>query len=86
MTVPFSPPDITEADIEAVTKVLRSGWLTTGPVCAEFEAILTAYTAAAGTIVLNSATAALELALHFLGIGPGDEVIVPAYTYTATAS
>lgn len=84
--IPFSPPDIREEDIEEVIKALRSGWITTGPVTKDFEHKLEAYTAAERAVALNSATAALELTLRVLGIGPGDEVIVPAYTYTATAS
>ena len=86
MQVPFSPPDLCEEDIEAVVKVLRSGWITSGPVGEKFREALTAFSGAAGTVLVNSATAALEAALRYLGIGPGDEVIVPAYTYTASAS
>lgn len=84
--VPFSPPDITEAEIEAVAEALRSGWITTGPKTKEFESKLKEYLAADGCACLNSQTACAELALRLLGVGPGDEVIVPAYTYTATAS
>lgn len=84
--IPFSPPVITEEDIEAVVSVLRSGWITSGPVGRDFEQALTRFTGAAGTVVLNSATAGLEIALRLSGVGPGDEVIVPAYTYTASAS
>ena len=84
--IPFSPPDITEAEINEVCEALRSGWITTGPRTKEFEKRLKEYCAAAGVVCLNSATAALELNLRVLGIGAGDEVIVPAYTYTATAS
>lgn len=86
MRIPFSPPDITEAEIEAVAEALRSGWITTGPKTKELESRLKAYLAAAGCACLNSQTACAELALRLLGVGPGDEVIVPAYTYTATAS
>lgn len=86
MQVPFSPPDIREEDIDAVVKVLRSGWITSGPVGEEFRNSLTEYCGSANTILMNSATAAMEMALHALGVGPGDEVIVPAYTYTASAS
>ena len=82
----FSPPDITEAEINEVCEALRSGWITTGPRTKEFEKRLKEYCSAAGVVCLNSATAALELNLRVLGIGAGDEVIVPAYTYTATAS
>lgn len=84
--VPFSPPDISDADIEAVVEVLRSGWITTGPQCAAFEEELSAFCGTARTVVLSSATAALELTLRALGVGPGDEVITSAYTYTASAS
>lgn len=86
MNIPFSPPDIQESDIEAVVSVLKSGWITSGPVGEEFRHELTKFCRSADTILLNSATAALESALRVLGIGPGDEVIVPAYTYTASAS
>ena len=84
--IPFSPPDITEAEINEVCEALRSGWITTGPRTKEFEKRLREYCGADGVVCLNSATAALELNLRVLGIGAGDEVIVPAYTYTATAS
>ncbi len=85
-TIAFSPPDITDAEVDAVAQALRSGWITTGPRTKELEAKLCAFTDAAGLACLNSATAALECALHLLGVGPGDEVVVPAYTYTASAS
>ena len=84
--IPFSPPDIGEGEIEEVCEVLRSGWITTGPKVAQFEKDLKAFTGADGIACLNSATAAEELNFRVLGIKPGDEVIVPAYTYTATAS
>ncbi|MDI9470888.1 MAG: DegT/DnrJ/EryC1/StrS family aminotransferase [Bacillota bacterium] len=84
--IPFSPPDIRDEDIERVVAVLKSGWITTGPETKAFERELTAYTGAAGTVCLNSATAAMELCLRWLGVGPGDEVITSAYTYTASAS
>lgn len=86
MSIPFSPPDIREEDIQAVVDVLKSGWITTGPVGAQFEKELASYTDAAGALLTSSATTAEETIFRFLGIGPGDEVIVPAYTYTATAS
>lgn len=86
MKIPFSPPDITPLEIEAVSKVLRSGWITTGPMTKEFEQKISAYCNTPKAVCLNSATACLEGALRILGVGPGDEVIVPAYTYTATAS
>lgn len=85
-TIPFSPPDITEKEIEAVAKVLRSGWITTGPKTKEFERKLSEYFHTPKTVCLNSATAALELTLRLLGVGKDDEVIVPAYTYTASCS
>ena len=94
--IPFSPPDMSEAEIAEVADALRSGWITTGPRTKEFEHLIsmccqTARTDGDGkplptTVCLNSATACMELALRVLGIGAGDEVIVPAYTYTATAS
>ncbi len=85
-TIPFSPPDITEYEINMVSEALRSGWITTGPRTKELEKRLSAYCGTDRTVCLNSATAAEELNLRALGVGPGDEVIVPAYTYTATAS
>lgn len=84
--IPFSPPDITEAEINEVCEALRSGWITTGPRTKEFERRLAEYCGTQKVACLNSATAALELNLRVLGIGEGDEVIVPAYTYTASAS
>ena len=86
MNIKFSPPDITEEEIEAVAEVMRSGWLTTGPKTKQLEKEIAAFTHSAGCACLNSATAALELALRLFDIGEGDEVIVPAYTYTASAS
>ena len=84
--IPFSPPDITEEEISAVCDTLRSGWITTGPKTKQFEKEITAFCGSAGAACLSSATAALECTLRILGIGDGDEVIVPAYTYTASAS
>lgn len=84
--IPFSPPDITELEIDEVAQALRSGWITTGPRTKELEKRLAAYCHTDKTVCFNSATAAEELNLRVLGIGEGDEVIVPAYTYTATAS
>ena len=84
--IPFSPPDITEEEIREVADTLRSGWITTGPKTKQFEKEIAAFCGSAGAVCLNSATAGLELTLRLFGIGPGDEVIVPAYTYTATAS
>ena len=82
----FSPPDITEAEIEAVAEAMRSGWITTGPRTKELEKRIAAYLGTVKAVALNSATAAEELNLRILGIGEGDEVLVPAYTYTASAS
>ena len=84
--IPFSPPDISEAEIGEVAAALRSGWITTGPRTKELEKRLAEYIGTNRVVCLNSATAAEELNLRVLGIGEGDEVIVPAYTYTATAS
>lgn len=86
MNIKFSPPDIREEDIKAVTEVLRSGWITTGPKTKLFEKELAAYCGTSKAAALNSATAALESTLRLLGIGPGDEVITSAYTYTASCS
>lgn len=86
MKVPFSPPDITEAEIQEVAEALRSGWITTGPRTKQLEKELAAWIGTERCVCLNSQTACAELALHLLGIGPGDEVITTAYTYTATAS
>lgn len=84
--IPFSPPDMSEEEILEVSNALRSGWITTGPKTKEFERIIAQYCHTEKTVCLNSATACMELILRVLGVGPGDEVIVPAYTYTATAS
>ncbi|WP_079528173.1 DegT/DnrJ/EryC1/StrS family aminotransferase [Halobacillus hunanensis] len=84
--VPFSPPDITDAEVEEVTKAIKSGWITTGPRTKEFEKKIAEYVGVKKAVCLNSATAAMELTLRILGIGPGDEVITSAYTYTASAS
>ena len=84
--IPFSPPDITQAEIDAVTEVLRSGWITTGPKTKEFERRIAEFCGTNRAVCLNSATACLEMALRLFGIGPGDEVITSAYTYTASAS
>lgn len=86
MNIPFSPPDISVAEIAAVSEVLKSGWITTGPKTKQLEEELSKYTETKRTVCLNSATAALELVLRVLGIGEGDEVIVPAMTYTASCS
>ena len=84
--IPFSPPKISDELVSAVTQVLRSGWITTGPRTKEFEKQLTEYCGSKSTLCLNSATAGLEIMLRWYGVGEGDEVIVPAYTYTATAN
>ena len=84
--IPFSPPDMSEAEIAEVADALRSGWITTGPKTKEFERQIAAYVGTKKAVCLNSATAAMEMALRLIGVGPDDEVIVPAYTYTATAS
>ena len=84
--VPFSPPDMTEAEAKEVREAILSGWITTGPRTKKLEAEISAYVHTDKTVCLNSATAALEMVLHLLDIQPDDEVIVPAYTYTATAS
>lgn len=86
MNIPFSPPDITEREIEEVVEALKSGWITTGPKTKEFERRITEYCGSDKTVCLSAATTALEMTLRLLGIGKGDEVIVPAYTYTATCS
>ncbi len=84
--IPFSPPDVTEAEIQEVAEALRSGWITTGPKTKEFESLIAMCCQTDKAVCLNSATACMEMALRVLGVGEGDEVIVPAYTYTATAS
>ena len=84
--IPFSPPDITSAEINEVVAALKSGWITTGPRTKELERITAARCHTAKAVCLNSNTACAEMTLRLLGVGPGDEVIVPAYTYTATAS
>lgn len=84
--LPFSPPRIDQKTIDEVTKVLLSGWITTGPKTKEFEKKLTEYVGCRKTICFNSATAGMELVLRWFGVKEGDEVIVPAYTYCATAN
>lgn len=86
MNIPFSPPDITEEEIEAVAEVLRSGWITTGPKTKALEKEIAQFCHTSKAVCMNSATACMEMILRIFGIGPGDEVIVPAYTYTASAS
>lgn len=84
--IPFSPPDMTEAEANEVREAILSGWITTGPRTKKLEAQISEFVHTDKTVCLNSATAALEMVLHLLDIQPDDEVIVPAYTYTATAS
>ncbi|MDU2196911.1 MAG: DegT/DnrJ/EryC1/StrS family aminotransferase [Peptostreptococcaceae bacterium] len=86
MNIPFSPPDITDVEINNVVEVLKSGWITTGPKTKEFEREIAKYCNTNKAICLNSATAGMEMTLRLLGIGEGDEVITSAYTYTASAS
>lgn len=84
--IPFSPPDITQLEIDEVVDTLKSGWITTGPKTKLFEQQIANFCHTSKAVCLNSQTAAQELTLHILGVGPGDEVIVPAYTYTASCS
>ena len=86
MLVPFSPPDITDLEIEEVVNTLKSGWITTGPRTKELEKRIAEYCGTPKAVCLNSQTACAELVLRLLNIGKGDEVIVPVYTYTASAS
>ena len=84
--VPFSPPDMTEAEADEVREAILSGWITTGPRTKKLESLISEYVHTNKTVCLNSATAAMEMVLHLLDLKPEDEVIVPAYTYTASAS
>lgn len=84
--IPFSPPDMSEAEAKLASEAILSGWITTGPKTKEFERQIAAYIGMSKAVCLNSATAAMEMALRLIGVGPEDEVIVPAYTYTASAS
>ena len=86
MNIPFSPPDIGENEIAEVVEALRSGWITTGPRTKELERQVATFCGTERAVCLNSQTACAEMALRLLGIGPGDEVITCAYTYTASAS
>lgn len=86
MNIPFSPPDISELEVQEVAQALRSGWITTGPRTKQLEKNIAQYVGTNKCVCLNSQTACAEMALRVLGVGPGDEVIVPAYTYTASAS
>lgn len=84
--VPFSPPDITSREIEEVVNALKSGWITTGPKVKELERQVAQWSGTSKAVCLNSQTACAEMTLRILGIGDGDEIVVPSYTYTATAS
>ncbi len=84
--IPFSPPDMTEAEAKEVREAILSGWITTGPRTKRLETQISGFVHTEKTVCLNSATAAMEMVLHLLDLNPDDEVIVPAYTYTATAS
>ena len=86
MKVSFSPPDITQEEIDEAAEALKSGWITTGPRTKEFERQIADYVGTEKAVCLNSATACMELTLRLLGIGEGDEVITSTYTYTASAS
>ena len=86
MKVPFSPPDISDLEIEEVVSALKSGWITTGPKTKELERQVASYCGVNRAVCLNSQTACAEMALRLLGVGEGDEVITSAYTYTASAS
>src|SRR5665647_496501 len=84
--ISFSPPDISELEINEVVEAMKSGWITTGPRTKLFERKIAEYAGVSNAVCLNSATAAMEMTLRIIGIGPGDEVITSAYTYTASAS
>ncbi len=84
--IQFSPPDITDAEINEVVSALKSGWITTGPRTKELERLVADWSGTSKAVCLNSNTACAEMTLRILGVGIGDEVIVPAYTYTASAS
>lgn len=86
MKIPFSPPDITDAEIAQVTEALKSGWITTGPKTKELEREVATFCGTSRAVCLNSQTACAEMTLRLLGVGEGDEVITSAYTYTASAS
>ena len=86
MKIPFSPPDMSEEEAKEVREAILSGWITTGPRTKKLEAQISEYVGTVKTVCLSSATAAMEMVLHLLNVQPEDEVIVPAYTYTATAS
>ena len=84
--IPFSPPDMTEVEAKAASEAILSGWITTGPRTKQLEKAVADFCNVPNCVCLNSQTACSEMALHLLGVGPGDEVIVPAYTYTASCS
>ena len=84
--IPFSPPDMTQEEAQAASEAILSGWITTGPRTKQLEKVIAGFVDAEHCVCLNSQTACSEMALRLLGVGPGDEVIVPAYTYTATCS
>lgn len=86
LNIPFSPPDISDLEIQEVTEALRSGWITTGPRTKQLEKLIANYVGTPSCVCLNSQTICAEIALRLLGVGPGDEVITSAYTYTASAS
>ena len=86
MNIPFSPPDMSEAEVSEVAEALRSGWITTGPRTKKLESLIADYVGTEKCVCLNSQTACAEMALRLLGVGEGDEVITSAYTYTASAS
>ena len=86
MNIPFSPPDVTALEISEIVDAMKSRWITTGPRSKLFENMICEYCRTPKTVTVSSCTAGLELVLRYLGVGPGDEVIVPAYTYTATSS
>ena len=86
MKISFSPPDMTELEVEGALNAIKSGWITTGPKTKEFEKKVAEYIGVNKVVCLNSQTACGEMALRIMGIGPGDEVLVPAYTYTASSS
>lgn len=85
-TIPFSPPDMTKAEVKAASEAVLSGWITTGPKTKQLEKVIANFCNVPNCVCLNSQTACSEMTLRLLGVGPGDEVLLPAYTYTATCS
>ena len=85
MDIPFSPPDISDAEIEQVVEALRSGWITTGPKTKQLEKEIAEFLGTNRAACLNSSTAAMEMTLRLLEVGPGDEVIVPSYSFIASS-